>query len=134
MTIWTPDLTRHGGPRYRAIASALHDDVVQGRLNPGTRLPTHRDLAYRLGVTVGTVTRAYAEAERRGLIGGEVGRGTFVRDLRRGGESPAAAPMPERDPASPLLDLSVNAPSVWQDLPALRSALQAVAEIGRAHV
>ena len=129
MTIWTPDLTRHGGPRYRAIASALQDDVVQGRLQAGTRLPTHRDLAYRLGVTVGTVTRAYAEAERRGLIGGEVGRGTFVRDPRRGGPAEPAVPsaMPERDPASPLLDLSINAPSVWQDLPPLRAAMQAVA-------
>ena len=79
MTSWTPDLSGRAGPRYRAIADALAEDVASGRLPPGARLPTHRDLAFRLGVTVGTVTRSYAEAERRGLIGGEVGRGTFVQ-------------------------------------------------------
>jgi DNA-binding transcriptional MocR family regulator len=78
MTNWTPDLQGRVGPRYRVIADAIADDVAGGRLTAGTRLPTHRDLAYTLGVTVGTITRAYAEAEKRGLIGGEVGRGTFV--------------------------------------------------------
>lgn len=78
MTSWTPDLSGRAGPRYRAIADVLGDDIAGGRLAPGARLPTHRDLAYQLGVTVGTITRAYAEAEKRGLIGGEVGRGTFV--------------------------------------------------------
>src|SRR6266699_2451064 len=71
MTNWLPDLSRFSGPRYRAIAEALATDIRDGRLTPGTRLPTHRDLAWRLRVTVGTVSRAYAEAERRGLIGGD---------------------------------------------------------------
>ena len=64
---------------YEAIALAIASDVANGRLKTGERLPTHRDLAGRLGVTVGTVSRAYAEAARRGLVSGEVGRGTFVR-------------------------------------------------------
>ncbi|HSR72438.1 MAG TPA: GntR family transcriptional regulator, partial [Kiloniellales bacterium] len=76
MTNWTPSLDDRTGPRYLAIAQALSEDITQGRCRPGQRLPTHRDLAWRLGVTVGTVSRAYAEAERRGLITGEVGRGT----------------------------------------------------------
>ncbi len=76
---WRPNIEERSGPRYRAIADALQEDVAGGRLRGGERLPTHRDLAWRLGVTVGTVTRAYVEAERRGLIAGEVGRGTFVR-------------------------------------------------------
>src|SRR3989442_1579957 len=67
MTIWTLDLRKHQGPRYRAIAEALAGDIDSGRLEPGMRLPTHRDLADRLGVTVGTVSRAYAEADRPGL-------------------------------------------------------------------
>ena len=79
MTIWTPELGQARGPIYLAIADALADDISRGVLGARARLPTHRDLAYRLGVTVGTVTRAYAEAERRGLVYGEVGRGTFVR-------------------------------------------------------
>ncbi len=80
MTIWTPDLNTHPGPKYKAIASGILDAINGGSLKPGERLPTHRDMAYRLGVTVGTVTRAYGEAERRGLVTGEVGRGTYVRD------------------------------------------------------
>lgn len=79
MTIWAPDLGRRDGPRYLAIADALAEDAASGRLRPGARLPTHRDLADRLGLTVGTVTRAYGEAARRGLVSGEIGRGTFVR-------------------------------------------------------
>src|SRR6185295_19408338 len=79
MTIWAPDLRTRRGPRYLAIAEALRDDASAGRLPAGTRLPTHRELADQLGVTVGTVTRAYAEAARRGLVSGEVGRGTFAR-------------------------------------------------------
>jgi|JI10StandDraft_1071094.scaffolds.fasta_scaffold15653_8 DNA-binding transcriptional MocR family regulator len=76
---WTPLIADRTGPIYRSIADALAEDVAHGRLKPGTRLPTHRDLAYRLGVTIGTITRAYAEGEKRGLLAGEVGRGTFVR-------------------------------------------------------
>jgi DNA-binding transcriptional MocR family regulator len=81
METWVPTLEGHSGPRYRVIADVLQQDIVSGRLAAGQRLPTHRDLAWKLGVTVGTVTRAYVEAERRGLISGEVGRGTYVRPL-----------------------------------------------------
>ena len=79
MTSWAPVKLSPRGPVYVAIADALADDVRAGKLVPGTRLPTHRSLAETLGVNVVTVTRAYAEAARRGLVQGEVGRGTFVR-------------------------------------------------------
>jgi DNA-binding transcriptional MocR family regulator len=80
MTNWKPDLQNGSdGPIYVAIADALSEDIAEGRLARGQRLPTHRALAQTIGVTVGTVSRAYAEAERRGLVIGEVGRGTFVR-------------------------------------------------------
>ncbi|MGE3526925.1 MAG: PLP-dependent aminotransferase family protein [Gemmatimonadales bacterium] len=82
MTMWTPEALDPGLPRYLAIADAIARDVARGVLSEGARLPTHRDLADRLGVTVGTITRGYAEAERRGLTVGEVGRGTFVRPRR----------------------------------------------------
>jgi DNA-binding transcriptional MocR family regulator len=83
MTKWSPDLSDFAGPRYQAIATAIEADRAAGRLEAGERLPTHRALAWRLGVTVGTVTRAYTEAQRRGLVIGEVGRGTFVRGQAR---------------------------------------------------
>lgn len=106
MTSWQPTLESRRGPRYRAIADALAEDIRRGTLPAGARLPTHRELAWRLRLTVGTVTRAYAEAERRGLIAGEVGRGTFVRA--------AAGPPPLRFHAAPnrpdFIDLSIHRP------------------------
>lgn len=115
MTIWIPDLSNQRGPRYLAIADALASDIRGNKLAPGDRLPTHRELAYRLGCTVGTVTRAYSEAERRGLIGGEVGRGTFVRSdiTLRAGPRPMP-PMPGIALATPefgLIDFSINTPT-----------------------
>jgi len=116
--MWQPDLRGRTGPRYRAIADALADAIADGTLPPGTRLPTHRALAERLGVTVGTVTRAYTEAERRGLVDATVGSGTFVRG---GSDSLAAGPMrvDEAAHAKPgtagetdaVADLSTNAPA-----------------------
>ena len=76
---WHPDVSDRDGPIYVAVADALELDVREGRLTPGARLPPQRELADVLDVTVGTVTRAYREAERRGLVEGHVGRGTFVR-------------------------------------------------------
>ena len=100
MTIWSPRLEGRVGPRYLAIVEALAADLATGELRPGFRLPTHRDLADSLGVTVGTVSRAYAEAARRGLVSGEVGRGTFVR---------GSAPEPAAE-AGEVCDLSQNHP------------------------
>jgi DNA-binding transcriptional MocR family regulator len=77
-TIWRPRLDRRSGPLYLALAAAIAHDVQAGKLKAGDRLPPHRDLADQLGVTVTTVTRGYTEAERRGLVRGEVGRGTYV--------------------------------------------------------
>ena len=79
MTIWTPDLTPFEGPLYLKLVKAIEQAIATGILSPETRLPTHRALADKLGVTVGTVTRAYTEAERRGLLAARVGHGTWVR-------------------------------------------------------
>lgn len=79
MTTWLPDMSAGTGPKYVRIADAIADAVKAGNLPPDSKLPPMRDLAYDLGVTLGTVSRAYQEAERRGLVGGEVGRGTFIK-------------------------------------------------------
>lgn len=96
--MWLPNLEKRRGPVYRAIADALDEDVQNGTLRAGTRLPPHRDLADHLGVTVTTVTRAYTEASRRGLTSGHVGRGTFIR-----GNEPD-----DRAAESLPFDLSIN--------------------------
>jgi len=117
VTIWIPELQQRRGPRYLAIAEALQADIAAGRLAPGSRLPTHRALAYRLGVTVGTVSRAYLEAERRGLIDGQVGRGTFVR--ARGLSTAFAIPLE----TGGAIDLSLNRPVVEPAVPELAATL-----------
>ncbi|MCC6849809.1 MAG: PLP-dependent aminotransferase family protein [Deltaproteobacteria bacterium] len=122
MTIWNPELRDGGRPRYVALADALAADIAGGRLAAGDRLPTHRALADALGIAIGTVTRGYAEAERRGLVRGEVGRGTFVGPAPLGA---AAAAHGER--ASGVIDLSLNVP-VAGIAPDLAGALRALAK------
>ncbi len=65
-------------PIYLAIAQALAGDIQANVLKADDRLPPQRELAQEIGVTVGTVTRAYHEVHKQGLIRGEIGRGTFV--------------------------------------------------------
>lgn len=79
MTSWKPELPPGAEPKYQALLAALQSDVDAGVLPEGARLPPQRELANRLGVAIGTVSRAYALAVRRGIVSGEVGRGTFVR-------------------------------------------------------
>jgi len=106
MAIWTPDLNGRSGPRYRAIAEAFAEDVASGQLAPGARVPAHRELADRLGVTAGTVSRAYAELQRLGLLDGQIGRGSFVRSNRSPGGHLADADAQRRG----IVDLSLNYP------------------------
>ncbi len=105
MTIAAADLASRPGPRYRALADCLEAAIQEQRLGPGERLPPQRDLAYALDVTVGTVGRAYTLLLQRGLVKGEVGRGTFVLDPgdRASWPVPLAGPSLEHD-------LAVNRP------------------------
>ena len=104
MTIWQPDLSSFQGPRYQALAEAIGFAINEGDLLPGSKLPPQRDLAFRLGITVGTVTRAYGLAEQRGLVRGEVGRGTFVR----GDQSAEPFHNPVVDGDGDVIKLNVN--------------------------
>lgn len=79
MTTWFPEMRRTGAPIYIEIADAMAHDIDIGKLKPGEKLPPQRNLAFDIGVTIGTIGRAYALARQRGLVTGEVGRGTFVR-------------------------------------------------------
>ncbi|MFD3301105.1 aminotransferase-like domain-containing protein [Aquipseudomonas alcaligenes] len=73
------------GAKYKRLAEAMELRILDGGIEGGAKLPPHRSLADRLGVTIGTVSRAYAELERMGLVVARVGDGTFVRqrDLER---------------------------------------------------
>jgi DNA-binding transcriptional MocR family regulator len=76
--LWVPDISHADGPRYIAVAGAIVKAIDNGELPPGAQLPPQRDLAQKLGVTVGTIGRAYSIVKKRRLVTGEVGRGTFV--------------------------------------------------------
>jgi DNA-binding transcriptional MocR family regulator len=78
MTNWLPDLREGSGPLYLRLANRIEDDIASGVLPLGAKLPPQRNLAFDVGVTIGTVGRAYALARERGLVSGEVGRGTYV--------------------------------------------------------
>ena len=75
---WAPRLANIEANAAERLVLALADDIIEGRLRGGDRLPAHRDLAWKLGIGLGTVTKAYAVLERRGLTRSVKGRGTFV--------------------------------------------------------
>jgi DNA-binding transcriptional MocR family regulator len=98
---WLPRLDGATGPKYLAIADAIADAVASGSLRAGDRLPPQRELAKSLAVDLTTVTRAFGEAQRRGLLDARVGRGSFVRGMELGRRA-LAAPT--------IVDMSMNMP------------------------
>ncbi len=107
------------GPRYVAIADAVQRAIALNALVSGQKLPTHRDLAKTLDVDVGTITRAYAELKRRGLIETQVGNGSFVCQQRL--DVPETLVTPSR---SGLIDLSHNFPPASPVNPLLHELLE----------
>src|ERR1700712_3443098 len=119
MNDWTPDIGQSAKPRYLAIAEAIADDISTGRLSVGDRLPPQRSLARRLDIDFTTVARGYVEAQKRGLIGSTVGRGTFVL------ERPAAKATARASP----VDLSMNLPPEADGQPELVERMRAGLEV-----
>lgn len=105
MTLWRPDPALIRRPAYLSLADQFARAIHDGRLANGERLPTHRRLADDLKLSVQTVSRAYEELIRRGMISGEVGRGSFVQTQRREPEPPY---IPER--LGEVIDLSILKP------------------------
>jgi len=89
---------------YVKLADAIAAEIAGGRLKPGDRLPPQRDFAYERKIAVSTASRVYSELLRRGLVVGEVGRGTFISgDARRGVAAPS-------EPRGIRIDLEFNYP------------------------
>ncbi|MEV5967105.1 PLP-dependent aminotransferase family protein [Kribbella sp. NPDC051952] len=88
---------------YREIADLVAADIAAGRLRAGERLPTQRRFARDRGIAASTASRVYGELVRRGLVVGEVGRGTFVRTAEPATEALA-------EPARAGVDLELNFP------------------------
>lgn len=110
---WVPALRKASGPLYLAIADEIAADIAAGRLQDGARLPPQRALAAALSIDFTTISRAYNEARRRGLIEGRVGQGTYVR-ARRGSAGGSSS--------GGLVDMSMNLPPLFDD-PALATRM-----------
>ncbi|RGP36576.1 PLP-dependent aminotransferase family protein [Pseudotabrizicola alkalilacus] len=107
MTHWMPDPATLSRPAYLSLAEQFARAIETGALAAGARLMPHRKLADTLGLSVQTVSRAYDELIRRGLIAGEVGRGSFVLDHGAEARQPY---LPERP--GEVIDLSILKPVV----------------------
>jgi DNA-binding transcriptional MocR family regulator len=114
---------------YTALVRDVAAQIESGRLKPGARLPPQRTFAYERGIAASTAGRVYSELLRRGLVVGEVGRGTFVagqvRDL-----GPARG-----DPHEASIDLKFNFPTVPQQAGLIArslAGLQRADVVGRA--
>lgn len=75
---WKPKLEKTKQPLYLSLVNQLEKDIAEGVLLPGTKLPPQRELADFLDINVSTVSRAFKVCEKKGLISGTVGSGTFV--------------------------------------------------------
>lgn len=108
MTKWLPRPDKDAHPRYLALANAIAADIGTGRLQFSAKLPTQRALAHAVGLSVHTVSNAYAELQRRGLIAGEVGRGTYVTFRSDHGEPRFILGRREKE----MIDLSIVRPAI----------------------
>lgn len=112
--------------RYKSLVDAFAADIRSGRLPPGTRLPTHRQLAAEQGLALVTASRVYAELEAMGLVSGETGRGTFVRET----SLPPGQGAAQNVVAAGMIDLNFNYPSLPGQADLLRNALRQLALSG----
>src|SRR5262249_20254159 len=102
---------------YVKLADAIAADIADGRLGAGDRLPPQRDFAYERKIAVSTASRVYSELLRRGLVVGEVGRGTFVSgEARRGVAAPS-------EPRGIRIDLEFNYPMLSQQTALIAKSL-----------
>jgi GntR family transcriptional regulator len=69
-----------GVPFYRQVVDQIADLLRTGSLPPGFQLPSVRELAVHLRVSLITTRRAYADLEAAGLIVSKHGQGTFVAE------------------------------------------------------
>lgn len=112
--------------RYKTLVDSFAADIRAGRLPPGTRLPTHRQLAAQEGLALVTASRVYAELEAMGLVSGETGRGTFVRET----SLPPGQGVSQHGVAVGMADLNFNYPSLPGQTDLLRTALRQLALSG----
>ena len=109
---WKEEINRSPNAIYLTLADALALSIRKGVLQEGDKLPPQRTIAEYLETNLTTVTRAFTEARRRGLIDATVGRGTFIRI--------GAGESHWRHTGPAVVDLTMNLPPIPQDPPLQR--------------
>lgn len=112
--------------RYKQVVDRFAAEIRAGHLRPGTRLPTHRQLAADEGLALVTASRVYAELAAMGLVSGEAGRGSFVKETAL----PRGQGVDQHAVAADMLDLSFNYPALPGQAELLRGALRQLAAAG----
>lgn len=112
--------------RYKTLVDRFAAQIAAGELAPGTRLPTHRQLAAAEGLALVTASRVYAELEAMGLVSGETGRGTFVREIAL----PLSHGVDQQTSTPGVLDLNFNYPTLPGQADLLRNGLRQLALSG----
>ena len=106
-----------GMPLYESLYRCIREDILSGRLTPGTKLPSKRSLSQHLEVSKITVEAAYDQLLDEGFIRSKEKVGYFVEDLR---QLPKAAPVPETTPAPEIPEVPAQPErfpfSVWSRL------------------
>lgn len=112
--------------KYKQFVDRIAADIHSGKLSPGTRLSTHREFAAKEGIALATVTKIYSKLESMGLISGEVGRGTFVREVNL----PSGHGIDQPPTSAGMIDLNFNYPALPGQSDKLRTALRHLASSG----
>ncbi|MGZ0785134.1 aminotransferase-like domain-containing protein [Pseudomonas saponiphila] len=112
--------------RYKTIVDHFAQRIRSGQLCPGTQLPTVRALMASEQVALATALRVYHELEAIGLVVGEPGRGTFVRDT----SLPRGMGLEQHPASATSVDLAFNYPSLPGQAESLREGLRALAASG----
>lgn len=117
-------------PTYRQLYAALRDAILDGRLRPGVKLPSSRDLAGRYSLARGTIVVAFEQLKSEGYLSGRVGSGTYVSDvipevLLQAGPGVRVRPQDAGRPRRRLSDVAKRAvafkPSLVAAAPAFRA-------------
>lgn len=115
-----------GKAKYKVLVDTFAADIRKGIFPPGTKLPTHRSLALKHGIALVTASRIYAELEKMGLVSGEAGRGTFVRETAL----PLTHGIDQQPIIDGMIDLNFNSPTLHKQTDMFREALRKIASSG----
>jgi len=123
-TIWFPQSLDSALPVYLAVVHAIESDIASTTLKAGDKLPPQRALAEKLNVDFTTISRAYKEGQKRGLLVARVGQGTFIAQQEQ-------SPFETKNSQPSLIDMGMNIPPLPEDFLLVKRMKEEMAETMR---